>query len=118
MTTPLRIHRAEPDQAVVLDSFIASLVKGMLLRGDRQSDIAACFRINSGRIAEINSGQIYDKVDPAPADHLPPAGPYPSPYELHKTKHELWRVRVALEEAEESIRRAILAVHKAEQRSI
>jgi hypothetical protein len=30
------------------------LIKGMLARGDDRSDIAACFLINSGRVAEIH----------------------------------------------------------------
>jgi hypothetical protein len=99
-----------------LDVEVAGLIKGMLARGDKQSDIAACFLINGGRISEINTGEHFADVPPAPADLLPPAGPYPSPYELWKTKRQLWRVRVALEEVEESIRAALVAVHKAEQR--
>jgi hypothetical protein len=55
-----------------------AIVKGMLLRGDRQSDIAAYFGgdINSGRISEINTGQKHPEVTAAPADQLPPPGPY------------------------------------------
>jgi hypothetical protein len=55
----------------------AALVKGMLARGDRQHDIAAYFGVNGGRIAEIATGQRYRDVAAAPADELPPAGPYP-----------------------------------------
>lgn len=55
-----------------------AIVKGMLLRGDRQSDIAAYFGgdVNSGRISEINTGQRHPEVAAAPADQLPPPGPY------------------------------------------
>ena len=54
----------------------ASVVKGMLLRGDRQSDIAAYFGVNSGRIAEISTGQTFPWVPAARAAHLPRPGPY------------------------------------------
>ena len=54
----------------------AALIKGMLRRGDRQQDIAAWFRCNSGRIAEINKGWRHPKVKAAPAALLPPPGPY------------------------------------------
>jgi len=55
-----------------------SIVKGMLLRGDRQSDIAAYFGgdVNSGRISEINTGQKHPEVTAASSDQLPPPGPY------------------------------------------
>ena len=55
----------------------AALVKGMLLRGDRQHDIAAWFGVNGGRIAEVSSGARFNWVLPV-RDDLPPAGPYPS----------------------------------------
>ena len=77
---------AEPDR---LDAEIAALIKGMLKRGDRQSDIAACFLINGGRISEINTGQRFPDV-PA-ATELPPHGPYPSPFDLWKAKQEMWQ---------------------------
>lgn len=48
----------------------------MLLRGDRQSDIAAFFSENGGRIAEINTGQKWKEVVAARAETLPPPGPY------------------------------------------
>lgn len=61
---------------------IGALIKGMLKRGDRQSDIAACFGINSGRVAETNMGRRFAHVRAADRKHLPPPGPYPTPYEL------------------------------------
>ena len=51
----------------------ASLVKGTLLRGDRQSSIAAHFgAINQGRIAEISTGAKFANVPVAPPERLPP----------------------------------------------
>ena len=54
----------------------AALIRGMLKRGDRQQDIAAWFRCNSGRVAEINKGRRHPHVTAAPAALLPPPGPY------------------------------------------
>jgi hypothetical protein len=115
MSVPVRIERAEPD-GERLDEDTAALIKGMLVRGDKQSDIAACFRVNAGRVAEINTKQRFALVTPAPADRLPPTGPYPAPFDLWKSKQELWRVRAALEAASTAIQAAMVAVHKAEQR--
>lgn len=58
-----------------LDAADAALVKGMIARGDLQSDIAAYFRTNSGRISEINTGQKFSEVPPAPPFALPPSEP-------------------------------------------
>ncbi len=54
----------------------ARIAKGMLDRGDRQSDIAAYFGVNGGRVAEIAKGITFWWVQPAPFDQLPPSGPY------------------------------------------
>ena len=40
----------------------ASIVKGMLNRGDRQHDIASWFGVNGGRIAEISTGKKFKDV--------------------------------------------------------
>jgi hypothetical protein len=53
----------------------AAVVKAMLTRGDRQSDIAAFFKVNAGRISEINTGKAFVTVTAA-NDNLPPRGPY------------------------------------------
>lgn len=53
----------------------AAIVKGMLARGDRQSDIAAYFKVNGGRISEINTGMRFATIAPS-NDNLPPSGPY------------------------------------------
>jgi hypothetical protein len=54
----------------------AAVVKAMLARGDRQSDIAAYFKVNGGRISEINTGKKFVQVPPASNDNIPPPGPY------------------------------------------
>lgn len=53
-----------------------AVVKGMLARGDRQSDIAAYFGENGGRISEINTGVRGCDVMAARPEDLPPPGPY------------------------------------------
>ena len=60
-----------------LTSSQAALAKGMIARGDRQSDIAAYFGVNGGRISEVNTGKAHWNVRQAPSSMLPPAGPYP-----------------------------------------
>lgn len=53
------------------------LVKGMLLRGDKQHDIAAYFGVNGGRVAEVAAGKgDYPSASVAPSAMLPPPGPY------------------------------------------
>lgn len=64
-----------------LGHYEVALIKGMLARGDRQSDIAAFFSVNGGRIAEINTHQKWEDVRAAPAAELPPPGPYLTPRE-------------------------------------
>ena len=54
----------------------AATVKGMILRGDRQHDIAAWFGVNGGRIAEISTGEKFAAVPVASMSELPPPGPY------------------------------------------
>jgi hypothetical protein len=53
----------------------AAVVKAMLVRGDRQSDIAAFFKVNAGRISEINTGKKFVMVVAA-NDNVPRPGPY------------------------------------------
>jgi hypothetical protein len=58
----------------------ASIVKGMILRGDAVHDVAAWFGINSGRIANVKNARMegakWKDVPPAPLQSLPPPGPY------------------------------------------
>ena len=69
-------HRARPS-GIRLTEADASLVKGMLVRGDRQHDVAAWFGVNGGRIAEIATGANFAWV-PRATSELPPPGPYPT----------------------------------------
>lgn len=100
----------------MIDAHIASLIKGMIIRGDKQHDIAACFGENGGRVAEIKAGVKWPDVKAASVEELPPAGPYPSPYELHVAGRSLWAVRVALQAAAEKTEIALRAVGGAERR--
>ena len=71
----------------------ARLIKGMLQRGDRQSDIATYFGVNIGRIAEVSTGVTYAEVPPAADFHLPAPGPYASRDLLvlvQKAERRLW----------------------------
>lgn len=100
---------------------MAKLIKGMLLRGDDQSDIAACFLINGGRVSEINTGngstgQKFAHLSAAAPDELPPPAPYPSPFELLHAQQGLWAARVALQAVGDRIGQALLAVENAENR--
>jgi hypothetical protein len=55
-----------------------AIVKGMLLRGDKQHDIAAYFGVNGARINEVNlhTREIGVGIDPTLEHQLPPPGPY------------------------------------------
>jgi hypothetical protein len=74
-------RRADPS-GVTLDAADAAIAKGMLVRGDRQHDIAAWFGVNGGRIAEIATGAKFGSV--VAASSLPPRGPYLSGREVHR----------------------------------
>ena len=51
----------------------AKLVLGMVVRGDKEHDIAAWFGENQARIAEVKQGS-HGSVTAAPAEDLPPKG--------------------------------------------
>ncbi|MEE2746224.1 MAG: hypothetical protein VX617_05015 [Pseudomonadota bacterium] len=70
----------------------ASIVKGMLKRGDRQHDVASWFGVNAGRIAEIATGQKFLLVEPTKS-LLPPPGPYRTAQQIDKAKKQLVRLR-------------------------
>lgn len=82
------------------------IVKGMLLRGDRQHDIAAYFGVNAGRVAEVATGDCaYPNAQPMEEDKLPPPGPYLTKFALQsviRTLNEAIEV-VELAEASEQI---------------
>lgn len=70
----------------------ASIIKGMLLRGDRQHDIAAWFGVNGGRIGEISKGRKFLAVTPQ-AENLPRPGPYMSGQVSESLINEFRRLR-------------------------
>ncbi|WP_064842459.1 hypothetical protein [Rhizobium phaseoli] len=51
----------------------ASIVLGMVARGDKRHDIAAWYGENQARVAEVEQGQ-YGNLAAAPSDELPPRG--------------------------------------------
>jgi hypothetical protein len=97
-------RRAEPS-GITLSAADAALIKGMLLRGDRQHDIAAWFGVNGGRIAEVATSYRFSEVAPAACDNLPPPGPYPKVREAVAAIEALAAAKKALIAAEETIRR-------------
>jgi hypothetical protein len=52
----------------------ASIVLGMVSRGDRDHDIAGWFGVNQGRIAEVKDGK-FGSIGAARSADLPPKGP-------------------------------------------
>lgn len=94
--------RAEPS-GIILKPADAAIVKGMLVRGDRQHDIAAWFGVNGGRIAEIATGARYRWVPPAGEDELPPRGPYPGGRVALEAMAALAAAKAALASAEAMI---------------
>ena len=81
-------------------------VKGMLLRGDRQHDVAAYFGGNAGRIAEVATGDnAYPNAEPMPERELTPPGPYLTKFALQSVIDALNESIAAIEmaEAEEQI---------------
>jgi hypothetical protein len=63
----------EEGDSMALSNKEASIVLGMLARGDHNHDIAAWFGENPGRIAEIKDGS-HGAVVAAPSVDLPPKG--------------------------------------------
>lgn len=68
MSIHFRHVRRARNSGVHLTETDVSQVKGMLLRGDRQHDIASWFGVNGGRIAEIATGSKFVEVEPAAAE--------------------------------------------------
>ncbi len=62
-----RPQRAKPS-GFSLTAGDAAIVKARLSRGDRQSDIAADYRVNAGRVSEINTGKKFADVPIAQLD--------------------------------------------------
>ncbi len=42
-----------------------AIIKARIIRGDKYAEIAADYRINQGRIADLKYGRIYKEVLPA-----------------------------------------------------
>lgn len=74
-------------------------VKGMLLRGDRQHDIAAYFGVNGGRVAEISTRQNGGSVAASPAEDLPPSGPYMAGRSALRARDTLIALRDLIQDA-------------------
>jgi hypothetical protein len=97
-------HRAKPS-GITLRAEDAALIKGMLLRGDRQHDIAAWFGVNGGRVAEIATGYRFGEVPAVSLGMLPPAGPYPKARDALAAINALAVAKKALVAAEETMKR-------------
>ena len=95
-------RRAEAS-GITLSAHDASLIKGMLARGDRQHDIAAWFGVNGGRVAEVATGATFATVEIAPEGELPPPGPYLSGRAAHAAVAALHEAKAALAAAEREI---------------
>ena len=77
----------------------ASIVKGMLMRGDRQHDIAAWFGVNGGRIAEVATGSNFSWISPEQGANLPLKGPYPNGRQATLAMAALKKANQAIESA-------------------
>jgi hypothetical protein len=90
-----------------IDAEEAALIKGMLVRGDKQQWIVAWFggEYNSGRIADIHTGKTWPEVRPAKESELPPPGPYAAPATLLALKRRLRAIEEAIDEALQEIGR-------------
>jgi hypothetical protein len=71
----------------------------MLIRGDRQHDIAAYFGVNGGHIGEISTGQTGASVTAAVPEDLPPAGPYLAGRSALRARDTLIALRELIDEA-------------------
>jgi hypothetical protein len=89
-----------PSAGISLTRADAALVKAMLERGDRQSDIASYFGVNGGRIAEISTGHRFGGVTPADEDDLPPPGPYVYGKLRRQMRRDLIAIRQYIDTAE------------------
>jgi hypothetical protein len=79
----------------------AALVKGLLMRGEKQHDIAGYFGVNGGRVAEIAKGHRYPDVRPAPRADLPtPAQMIPWGFIMAEARKALQVARMALASGE------------------
>lgn len=98
-------NRAQPS-GLSLSVEDAAIVKGMLLRGDRQHDVAAYFGVNPGRVAEIAIGERFADVPAASSSELPSPGPYLRPCEAEAVRLAIASARRELERVERLFGRA------------
>lgn len=77
----------------------ASLVKGLLARGDKQHDIASFFGENAGRIADIATGKKFPEVQAAPRKDLPTVSALMSGFAVHAAREALRRARTGIDAA-------------------
>ncbi len=66
--------RKGKSSGISLSNRDATIVLGMVNRGDRDHDVAAWFGVNQGRIAEVKAGS-HGQLTPAASGELPPKGP-------------------------------------------
>jgi hypothetical protein len=92
---------------VSLSNSDTAIVKGMLLRGDRQHDIAAWFGVNGGRIGEIATGYSHAYIGPASPSELPPIGPYTTGRDAAVALAALDAARQAIINAQQLLSRSI-----------
>jgi hypothetical protein len=77
----------------------ASIVKGMIARGDKNETIAAYFGVNQRAVSHVRSKKKFPEVPAASASVLPPPGPYgvdPIYVRFYKTMtrvDELWQAK-------------------------
>ncbi len=90
-----------------LDHQDVRLVKGMLKRGDTQQSIAAWFggEVNSGRVAEINTGQKHAEVSTASPEELPPPGPYMGARSAQKAVQTLEALRDLIDQSLQDVKK-------------
>jgi len=92
-------NRAKPS-GIRLTEADAATIKGMLVRGDRQHDIAAWFGVNGGRIAEVATGRTFGRTVATSVSNLPPPGPYPAGKDAYAALAALRTAKQAIVAAE------------------
>ena len=93
-----------PASGIRLSDEDAAIVKGMLIRGDRQHDIAAWFGVNGGRVANVATGKTHASVPVAVPERLPPPGPYLSGRDADAAIYALEEAAVTVNAALDLIR--------------
>jgi hypothetical protein len=77
----------------------AAIVKGLLMRGEKQHDIAAFFAVNGGRIAEVATGQRFADIKPAARGALPTSVELTTDYGVVYARRALERAKTGIEAA-------------------